>query len=520
MTAVCDWIEGKDGCDYKCIPELNMDGLKEDISTYDEYAARWTESKVKNAIRRLFEEKQQPMIQAGDLLDIFNNIPQRAIAAIISEIVENKTFRVNVKGRSGYIVYRNGYYLFQPLDLIDIRVPLPLRVSSLPVKRDYYDFSKIMEERQAVIAPVAISADSGEKKIAYWEALKAWMGAIENRTFSEKAMPIVKGAPAKNKDTLDNIGIPQLVRDETKKRYTISDELRRELYRYGMILWMYEYMTAPQAPSWLTEYKAEDVSEEKKELFCKALAQAVLEFFWDTNLNPNEQQYLVRFGDEKDRFIGREQKVVKGMTEAFRYIDPISGKLLYICATGRCSEAVVRVLEQDMTDPINMAKVNTKITGSPYGFMVPEAKRAVIVFKTNTVVPAEGGEPDEGSKCSNISTIPVHTRMLKDIRKIMEQNHGSKLFFYDRLLDEDEIRRKESKDIKLAKDNKQPLPNRTVPEHPDIIRNLITAIRPCTVKELILRWLNIIEHTKGGKRYFYRPISALKSGHKGRIAKE
>jgi hypothetical protein len=540
MTAVCDWIEGKDACDYKCIPDLDLSALKVDISTYDEYAARWKESQIKAAIKKLFEEKQQPMIMADDILDIFSAIPQRAIAAILSEIIENKSFRIKVKGREGYLVYRNGFYLFQPFDLIDMRIPLPLRIASLPVKRDSYDFAKIMEERRAVIeaavappeevaeeaeedrasgaaAPAAAPAMRG--RVPYWEALKAWMATVEDGSFSEEAMPYIKAVPAKHKDTVDHIGIPAAIRDETKRRYPTSDEARRELFRYGMILWMYEYMTAPKPPAWLTEYKADDLSDEKKAMYRKAFAQAVLEFFWDTNLNPNEQQYLVRFGDEKDKLIGREQRVQKGSTEAFRYIDPLTGKLLYICATGRCSDAVTRVFEQDASDPINTVKANTTTTGSPYGFMVPEAKKAVIVFKTNLAPPSGTAAPDEGSKCSNISTIPVHTRMLRDIRGILENRGYTKLFLYDRILDEDEIRRKEAKDIKKAKDEKTEPPKRTVPEREHMTRNLITATRPCTVKELLLRWLDVLERGKG-LRYFYRPVSALKSGHKGRTAKE
>lgn len=520
MTAVCDWIEGKDGCDYKCIPEIDLSKVQEDISTYDEYAARWKEAEIKKRLRELFEKKQQPMIQSADLLEMFSAIPKQAMAGILSEIVENRNFRIKIKGRNGYIVYRNGYYLFQPLDLADLKVPLSLRIASLPLKKDFYDFSKIMEERATSIAAAAAPPAEGERKIEYWTAMKAWVSAIQAGTFSEAAEPKLQEPPGKNKDTLDHIGIPGAVRDETKRRYKTSDELRRELFRYGMILWMYEYLTAPKPPAWLTEYEPEEISDEKRPVLLKAFGQAILEFIWDTNLNPNEQQFLVRFGDETDRFIGREQRVQKGETEAFRYIDALTGKLIYMCATGRCSEAVVRIFEGDATDSINTVKANVSVTGVPYGFMVPEAKKAVIVFKTNVAAAAVGAAPDEGSKCSNISAIEVHTRMLKAIRENLDGGGYPHLFLWDRLLNEDIIRRKESEAIKKAKEAGAAAPERTVPAREDFVRNMITAMRPCTVKELALRWLDILESAKGGKRYFYRPISALKAGHKGRISAE
>jgi hypothetical protein len=41
------------------------------------------------------------------------------------------------------------------------------------------------------------------------------------------------------------------------------------------------------------------------------------------------------------------------------------------------------------------------------------------------------------------------------------------------------------------------------------------AVRACGLKDIILRWMDILQREKEGKRYFYRPIEAVKSGHKG-----
>jgi hypothetical protein len=46
-------------------------------------------------------------------------------------------------------------------------------------------------------------------------------------------------------------------------------------------------------------------------------------------------------------------------------------------------------------------------------------------------------------------------------------------------------------------------------------RKFQNVIKACTLKGLILRMVDKMESSKaGGKRYFYRPISAIKGKHK------
>jgi hypothetical protein len=52
-------------------------------------------------------------------------------------------------------------------------------------------------------------------------------------------------------------------------------------------------------------------------------------------------------------------------------------------------------------------------------------------------------------------------------------------------------------------------------------RTFENSIRACALKEIVLRWLDIVERGKGaaGRRFFYRPVAALKTGHKGTVSK-
>jgi hypothetical protein len=45
-------------------------------------------------------------------------------------------------------------------------------------------------------------------------------------------------------------------------------------------------------------------------------------------------------------------------------------------------------------------------------------------------------------------------------------------------------------------------------------RKFQNVIKACALKEIILRMVDKMEQAKGRKRYFYRPVSAIKSQHK------
>jgi hypothetical protein len=45
-------------------------------------------------------------------------------------------------------------------------------------------------------------------------------------------------------------------------------------------------------------------------------------------------------------------------------------------------------------------------------------------------------------------------------------------------------------------------------------RKFQNVVKACALKNIILRLLDKLEAARGGKRYFYRPIAALKAKHK------
>ena len=507
-TNLCDWIET---CEYTCANPVSKGSEQEDLSTYDEYAVKWRESELKTAIRKLFEEGEQPEFQIADILDAMSDVPHRAISGLLADIVGNRAFRLRVKGNEGYIVYRNGYFLFQPDYLSDIRIPLALRVADVPVKQDAFDPTIVHLKRDGavVVDPQVAQPKVGDdgvqpttqdvagqqqqqqqqqeqvKKLdnleSYWTAITTWANDINT------------GSSIKE-------DIPPEVYKAMEARY-VKDEKSREESWLMMISWLYDHIQS-----------SETYSEEDKAKYRKSLGETLIEFIWDESLRPTEQVQLVQSGDLIARAAGREQIVKKGETEAFRFVDPITGIMKYVCGSVPCSDAVVRVFENDPEDPIRTIQANTQTTGQIYGFIVPKAKERRLIFKTSAAPPPPGGKPEKGSECAIISTISYHIQMLKDISNLLVAEGYPRFILTEDILDEKTRKKKEKQEAKLS--------GRVTPSVTKVAnRTFENAVRACALKNIILRLLTIMQASKGGKRYFYRPVAALKSGHKGTVAK-
>lgn len=479
-TNLCDWIET---CDYTCANPIEPGSLPVDLSTYDEYAVKWRETQLKSAIRRFFEKEKQPQFQLDEILDAVPGAPPRAIAGLLSDIVGNRSFRIRIGAAEGYIVYRNNYFMFQPDYLSDIRIPLSLRVADVPVKRDAFDPTAIILRKKPVepVEPVVEVAPTEGKEPAapkqgtiqeYWRSISGWATAISNQD-----------------SVVDDI--PPEVLTSIASRY-IGDEQEREKSWLTMISWLYEHIHMSQ------EYSAAN-----KKLYLDGLANTLLQFIWDESLRPTEQLQLINSGDKMAIAAAKEQVVENSGKQAFRFVDPITGVLKYICGMAPCEEAIRRVYEADERDELRNLVVNTSTTGPIYGFIVPKAKERRLIFKTSRP-PAAGAKLEKGGECAIISTISFHITMLKEISELLVTEGFPRFILTDDILD-----------VKAKKKQAKLLAKSAMGGGTRVFEN---AVRACALKDIILRWLDIMK-SGTGKRYFYRPIAALKSGHKGAVEK-
>jgi hypothetical protein len=514
FTYVCDWIE----CEYACAKPVEVKEGEVDLSTYSDYAVRWRESELKAAIRALFQTREQPVFQLEEILDMMSAVPPRAIQGLLAEIVGNQAFRVRLGKKEGYIVYRNGYYMFQPDYLADIRAPLALRVADVPVKRDSYEPMRVRTEAPGTAAPVvavpavpAVPAQEGEEATGaavapataagpsaleqYWGAIKQW------------SIEIAAGSAIKE-------NIPPAVCEAIDARFS-GDERTRERERLIMINWLYDHIVST------AEY-----GEDRKRQYLSGLSDVVLEFTWDESFRPNEQKAVLESGDETGLRVGVEQYMKKGGTTAFRYVDATTGAIRYFCGEKECYEAVARDFDRDASDPLNKLKADNTTTGRTYGFMVPKAKEGRLVFKTNDNPPESGKLPDKGKECTIVSTISYHITDLKAMGEVLVEEGYPKFILTEDVLDEKARRRREKEEAKAAG---RKGPDRIAEikvcgsREPNAkgTRSFENSSRACALKDIVLRWLDVMSRRKGAgaRRYFYRPIAAAKTKHKGTVVK-
>lgn len=348
FTAICDWIE-EDQCDYTCGNKVVIDMKKADTSTYDEYAAQWHESNLKQVIRKIFEGDalgvETPFFTLDYLhkkIPAFQALPIYALRVLMNDIVENQSFRIRVNGRDGYIVKRNKYYLFQPIELSKINIPLALRIQQYPVKRDIFE-PPMREVKRAEVVSVSI-----------WSSFTGWAAAIRTGTAG--------------------FDVPEDIKAILISRFPNKSELEKEYQHIFGILWFYQSM-------------------KDNEVWRGTLAESLLGLIWDEFLTFTEQGKELASESGRTMALKSQQLVIKGGREAFRYVETSTGNLKYICGDRACDISVANAYDTDPADPVNKLEANINTMGIPYGFLVPNLKSNILVFKTTDKPSAVGKVP-------------------------------------------------------------------------------------------------------------------------------
>jgi hypothetical protein len=261
-----------------------------------------------------------------------------------------------------------------------------------------------------------------------------------------------------------DLTVPNPVKNQIKKRYSSNKkEVERVINSFEMIPWI---------------YTAVRENEEARSV----LASAMCEMVWDEYLKQKEQYILYKLAYDNDIVptleISEEHQVRSGSQHGYRSINPKTGILEYICEEGPCSPALVKVFEDDDSDILKGLKANNEVSAPLYGSVT--YKRGAFVFKTNKPVSKEKKHPDKGSECAIVSTVAAHRKTLAEIGEMARASIGT--------------------DFDL---NTETLENR---------RPFKNSARFCALTDLALRMINKLDDTK---LWFYRPIAAFKSGHKG-----
>lgn len=460
FTALCDWMET---CDYTCKPQLDMSDqarISASEISYDEYTGRWRDAEMKKRLRALF--KEQAFYKKEDLFIALSDIPEIARAALLQGVIGNPTFVLTNGGREGYLIERNDYYLFQPLTIKDLRIPIAVRAANIPVRQDTYspEFFETVAEQMgpAAAAPVAenkIVVASSSATVR--EVLAAWAGWAE--ALGSAATPVPPSIIAWTAQDPSEAG----KRDERRKMLSWFAQSLRHSEPAGRL--------GPQKQAILTKIMMEYLFDEE---FSDADR---MQIYNDKALRP--QGYT----------LAPEQFLREGRTEVFSYIDITNGSLMFMCEDTVCKKSVSDLFEgkaledteeaKKARNPAYGLKTNTTTTGSPYGFIV--AKRGLeYVFKTNTPPPV-GGKVTKGQECANVSTISDHRLKVVMLGKILLDTTGNNLDLTSHKLIEE--------------------------------RKVGNSNQMCTLMDIVLRYMDAAKIQ--GKRWFYRPIASKMTGHLG-----
>ena len=503
FTAVCDWMEE---CDYKCAVPISINPVETHDISYDEYAGRWREAKLKESLRKMFAV--QPFYSMKALsTEVFADIPKVALADLLYKLIGNKSFTVNYNGRDGYIIYKNGYYLFQPLKFIDIDIPIALRIASYPTKIETFEprdiYSEVLERIRVKREAAVRQAEDGDEEGAAAAAEDA------NETVAaENAEFMASAAPEKNAGrTLEELIELWNAYDEWFANLTGHNDLRKinaQIYpkvigsyliekagglrreeerlqeRYQVIQWF-----AGACLPW-TEEKA------------TAFRSAMLQLVWDEEIS-DEDHHTLLFAyndipesmhaviDSQHYFNAKTKDKISRIT---RYIDADTNEMRFFFEDEKeANEAQRKLWDPPREKGQGPAKTedslwNTVIilstTGSIYGFNTTE--KGIYVFKSARPYKRVEDKLAIGEKCET-TNIRGHREKVVEFGAYLEAAKYGNHSLTEEILDKS-------------------------------TRKIINSRRMCMLMDLVARYMDNL-HVRG-LRWFYRPIEARKAGHLGK----
>ncbi len=249
----------------------------------------------------------------------------------------------------------------------------------------------------------------------------------------------------------------------------ISDENKELLERYRQILEMVKWLHVSYVKSAIRNPDA--------------FRLCILQYIWDNWITLDEKKYLIYNTSLNLMDVIQDDQYLLGKMIINRFIDPKNGELLYICEGGEaCKKSVADEIIRDKSEEIKSFIVNDDTVGRIYGFNVP--KKGEIIFKTGKP-PTDGLKVGRGIECANVSSMTGHIKQLMEVGDILrDANMGD----YD-------LRR----EVLVS------------------TRQIKNATRACSLLELIIRYIDLQE--LDGLRWFFRPIAAFYTGHKGYFRK-
>ena len=343
LTPMCDWLET---CDYEChsgtgeVLDTEISIEDQDSSTYDEYTARYQIIKLKNYLKDLVQ-KGQAFVSFENIVNHFTSIPRHILSILMMELTEQKEFKIG----EGRVIYKNGYFLYQPDLIEDTRIPISIRLAHMPIRRDKYE--PVKEE-----VPEKVKEEEGEKGDSedLWIEVQKYSDQIKTGRASRKEIPNI---------LLEKIDeLPESVGVESTQREKVD-----------MIKWLYDMLYD---------------NIQLRTLF----SDVILEYFWDEFLTTGTRRMLLTTKlDEQIRKVASESFWLLDGETYIRLLNKEKYSIEYFKVVGSkvepLSEAISRgILEKEEgEDPLRKEKITDKNTNETYGFIAKSLKLNTFIFK-------------------------------------------------------------------------------------------------------------------------------------------
>ena len=115
-SAICDYM---DSCDFKCLPDFDLEDSKINLDSYNETFMLVNSDKIIQKIRGLMKERY--FYTKKELFAYLNTpkpYPTSQIYAALTQMINDSTeYILDRYGRTGYLINIGEYYLFQPSEL-------------------------------------------------------------------------------------------------------------------------------------------------------------------------------------------------------------------------------------------------------------------------------------------------------------------------------------------------------------------------------------------------------------------
>lgn len=135
FTDICDYM---DSCEFQCNPTKQINAKSLITVTYNDEFAKTNIQYISNRILQLYREqsvyKRDHLIAA---INIKKTFPIEQIFFTLSQFINNKTnYLIDKYGRFGYLVNKDVYYVFQPIELTDENASVFERTVPVDYRRD------------------------------------------------------------------------------------------------------------------------------------------------------------------------------------------------------------------------------------------------------------------------------------------------------------------------------------------------------------------------------------------------